>query len=346
MEEESACEPLPILNKEIFETDALLAVQHLSYDIDKKSILKDLSFEIEGEGITAVLGANGSGKSTLLRLLAGFLEPTQGKIFFEGESVLGPNQKLVAGHEEIALVRQDNRLFPLHTVKENLNHILRDEFEEVKTHKIEQLSELLGLKHNLNRVLKFLSGGEQQRVAIAAALASNPKLLLMDEPFSQTDMYLKQELKGYLVEIVNQLKIHILFVSHEPQDALALANNILILSDGKLIESGQPKDLYYRPKTKVGAMLTGVCNWLPINVLKEKNHNLHQIGDEILVRSDQIQIFKKLTSDSWASEVIKLEFCGFFQSVFLKSEELKTTFLVTQPTNLLFEKGQKVWVKL
>lgn len=346
MEEESACEPLPILNKEIYDTDALLAVQGLSFEIDKKSILKDLSFEIGGEGITAVLGANGSGKSTLLRLLAGFLEPTDGKIFFEGESVLGPNQKLVAGHEEIALVRQDNRLFPLHTVKENLNHILRDEFEDVKTHKIEQLSELLGLKHNLNRILKFLSGGEQQRVAIAAALASNPKLLLMDEPFSQTDMYLKQELKGYLVEIVNQLKIHILFVSHEPQDALALANNILILSEGKLIESGQPKDLYYYPKTKTGAMLTGVCNWLPINLLNGKFDNLHKIGDEVLVRSDQIHLFEKVTSDSWSSEIIKVEFCGFFQNVFLKSEELKTTLITTQPTHQTYKVGQTIWFKL
>lgn len=345
MEESASCSDLPVLPLETLETEALLTAKDVSYAVQNKNILQNISFEILGPGITVVLGANGSGKSTLLRLLAGLLEPTSGLVFFEKERVLGPDHRLVAGHDQIALVRQDNRLFPLHTVKENLLHVLRDEDDDFKQEKIDQLTELLGLRANLNRTLKYLSGGEQQRVAIAAALAAEPKLLLMDEPFSQTDMYLKQELKDYLSLIVQQLGIGLLFVSHEPQDTLALADQILILSEGRLIEIGDSQTLYYRPQNKITARLTGLCNWLPVATFPSLKNSHHIIGDDYLIRSNQIQIVKEEHLGAFPAKVEKLEFCGFYQNIHLLLLDSKIQLTTSITHQNQFVKEQLVWVE-
>ncbi|MDQ3393356.1 MAG: ATP-binding cassette domain-containing protein, partial [Bacteroidota bacterium] len=125
--------------------------------------------------IYAILGANGSGKTTLLNILSGLLQPENGTVLLNERKVEGPQERLVPGHPEISLVKQDNSLFPLHTVRANLQYVLQSHPNKTQNDKILMLSKLLGLDANLDKQLKNLSGGEQQRVAIAAALAKSPK---------------------------------------------------------------------------------------------------------------------------------------------------------------------------
>lgn len=324
----------------------LLEVQELSYSIEEKEVLKNVSFEVQAAKITSVLGANGSGKSTLLRLMAGLLDTGSGKILFQSEKVRGPSCRLVPGQPGVALVRQDNRLFPMHTVRDNLLYVLRAYEEEYQTEKIAELTELLGLAPNLDRVLKFLSGGEQQRVAIAAALASGPELLLMDEPFSQTDMYLKQQLREYLVQVVLQLGVGLLFVTHDPQDALSLSDEIMVLDQGHIIESGQSKSLYYHPQHKATAMLTGYCNWLPVGTFAS-SQAWHRIGEEYLLRPDQFTILPESTPGTYQAKVVKVEFAGFYQIIHLLLVDLNIEVTVTQITSAIHPKvGEVVWVRL
>jgi ABC-type sugar transport system ATPase subunit len=323
--------------------DMLLKVKALSYSVDQKSVLKSVNIEAKEGEITAILGANGSGKSTLLRLIAGHLDPDSGEIYFDDKKVLGPSYNLVPGHSGIALVRQDNRLFPLHTVRQNLQKVLQFYNEDYQDEKIEELSALLGMNSNLDRVLKFLSGGEQQRVSIAAALASDPKLILLDEPFSHMDMHLKQELKQYLVRIVDNLGIALLFVTHDPADALSLGNQIMVLSDGEIVEKGNNNEIYYHPKNKITAALTGYCNWLPIDHFSGFKH-LHKINNEFLLRPDQIKIHFQETGSLHQAVVTKVEFCGFYNFIHLFLQKENFEIVATQLSQHKFEPGNIVWV--
>ncbi len=322
----------------------LLEASHLSFKRDQKEILRNVHFKIEGSKITAVLGANGSGKSTLLSLLAGLLDTDSGFIQFNTKKIIGPAHKLIPGHEGIALVRQDARLTPYATVRENLRHVLRMYDEDYQEEKINELSALLGLENYLERIVKFLSGGEQQRVAIAAALAAGPELLLMDEPFSQTDMFLKQELKEYLFQVVEKLNVSILFVTHSPEDALAMSDTILILHEGEIVESGNSTQLYFSPKNKTSAQLTGYCNFIPT---ENRNLNLHKIENEYLIRPDQIVISESENKKGYPAIVTKTEFCGFFKGVYLFAEDWKTDLFVTHFNQQFIPRvGQKVWMLL
>lgn len=324
----------------------LLKVKGLIYSIENKRILNDLKLEIQTGQIGAILGANGSGKSTLLKLLAGLLEPDSGEILLHKEKVLGPREKLLPGHAKISLVKQDSSLLPNHTVRENLLYVLRSSLSSIQKKKIQELSTLLDLKQNLDRVLKFLSGGEQQRVAIAASLAASPKLLLMDEPFSQTDQYLKQRLKIHLQNIVDHLGIGIIYVTHDPQDALAFSDKLFILNKGKIVESGTSQSLYYYPKKKSTAVLTGYCNWLPAKDYQEVSH-LHKIKNNFLIRPDQIKITNEMQSQSLNAVVQKLSFFGTYSLVHLFLPKKNSYLLATHlPSQVDPQIGQELFISL
>lgn len=296
--------------------------------------------------ISAILGVNGSGKSTLLRLISGLLDPHSGEILFEGKKVMGPSYQLVPGHPEIALVKQDNRLFPLHTVRQYLRIVLQKYDTRSQLKKIKELSNLLGFSSNLDRVLKSLSGGEQQRVSIAAALAAEPKLLLLDEPFSHTDLHLKLDLKKYFTKIVNQLGITLLFVTHDPQDALAIADEVIVIDNGKIIEKGNPKVVYYQPKQKATALLTGFCNWVPAESLPKKNR-LHLIKNTYLIRPDQIQINSFPQDDALEAIIEQVQFSGFYECIYLLTAEYRISLMATKSSSHdNYQPGQKVWIKL
>ena len=203
---------------------------------------------------------------------------------------------------------------------------------------------MLGLNLLLDRVVKYLSGGEQQRVAIAAALASGPDLLLMDEPFSQSDVYLKQELRGYLTSIVEQLGISLLFVTHSPEDALSLSDTIMVLHDGKMIESGSPNELYFKPKYKATACLTGHCNFLKSNPF---DLPIHQVGNDFLLRPDQLAFLTPESKNSLKAEVVKVEFNGFYEGFYLKVAELNELLYTTLSTSISNPKAKEsIWLGL
>lgn len=322
-----------------------LKVVNLSYSLESRSILKELNFEVPTASIACILGANGSGKSTLLRLLAGLLDPDEGTVWFEEDRIWGPAYRLLPGHPKVALVRQDSRLFPMHTVRQNLLYVLRAYEVDYQNQKIEELSGLLGLVPYLDRVTKYLSGGEQQRVAIAASLASDPDIMLMDEPFSQTDVYLKEELKLYLVQVVKQLGVGILFVTHDPFEALALSEEIMVLHDGQIVEKGNAKQLYYRPRHKVTAILTGEANWFPTSSILSLP--LHSIGKEGLARPDQLKWSAVHVPNALNGKIDRVEFAGFYTFLFvsLLEQEMEVK-IVCISTDKMPAVGDEGWLTL
>jgi molybdate transport system ATP-binding protein len=218
----------------------------LEVDIQKQfeSFDLDVSFKTDA-AVTALFGRSGAGKSTILNTIAGLLKPDNGSINLDGstlfDSVSGAN--LAADKRGLGMVFQDARLFPHYDVKANLTyanwaggHIANLEFSRVV--------ELLGLTQLLDRNPQNLSGGEKQRVAIGRALLSNPQLLLLDEPLASLDIERKRTLLLFLKAIRNEFKIPMIFVSHDPMDVHQLADNLVLIDQGKVIEQGGVREVF------------------------------------------------------------------------------------------------------
>lgn len=243
-----------------------LSLQNISFSYDKScnSVINDFSLDVEKGSFTTLLGASGSGKTTLLRLIAGFLNPASGTILINGKSV----NSLAPEKRKIAIVFQDYALFPHMTVKENLLYglKLKKDISKEKSEKlIVETSKILDLSLLLDRYPSELSGGQQQRVALGRALVLEPDILLMDEPLSSLDTRLRQAVRTQLKQIQKRLNITTIYVTHDQEEALSLSDKIAVLHDGKLLQYGTPRQVYYSPVDKYTADFIGTANYIDIN---------------------------------------------------------------------------------
>ncbi len=237
---------------------SLLEVMNVSREENSELVLHPINFNLNVGSKLAIVGANGSGKTTLLKLIGGLLQAHTGKILFEGHRVLGPDEQLLPGHKAIAYLSQHFELrnnYHVHELLEMSSKI--SEQDAAKVYRICQVDHLLRRRSNQ------LSGGERQRIALATALVTQPKILLLDEPFSHADMHHKTIIKQVLHEVNKQLETAIILVSHEPTDFLPWADEVMVLKNGKLQQSGSPTEVYQAPKNEYVASLTGFYNVLP-----------------------------------------------------------------------------------
>lgn len=234
---------------------------HLAYS---QPILKGISLEVAKGEIIGIAGQSGAGKTSLLKIIAGLTDATEGTVLLEGKRVVGPAMKLIPGHPEIQLVNQDFNLDIYQTTEENIKgkilylpQIMQEQFTE-------ELLELVELSHAKKRLAHTLSGGEQQRLAIARALALEPKILLLDEPFVHLDSQLKIRLISYLTELKSVRNMSIIIVSHNSEELLSLTDQIAYLKDGKIKRIASPSDFYYHYKTAAEARMFGLINQLTV----------------------------------------------------------------------------------
>jgi ABC-type sulfate/molybdate transport systems ATPase subunit len=200
----------------------------------------------------AIAGETGSGKSNLLKMIAGLNSPAQGTIYFEGQRVPGPLERLIPGQPGIAYLSQHFELWHNYRVSEVLSYANDLSVEESTT-----LYHLCDIAHLLNRRTDQLSGGERQRIALARLLVRPPRLLLLDEPFSNLDMIHKRGLKKTILETMAHFGVSAILVSHDPVDILSWADEVLILRDGRLIQQGPPQEVYTLPIDEYAAALLG-----------------------------------------------------------------------------------------
>jgi iron(III) transport system ATP-binding protein len=231
----------------------MLSVHQLSksYNGSTKA-LDDVSFELESGKIMAVIGNSGGGKSTLLRLLAGFEKPDSGEILKRGHCISSPSTVLDARNRKIGMIFQDFALFPHFTVDQNIK------FGYQKGGlSLQELYGLTGLAGLEKRYPHELSGGQQQKVALARSLAAAPDILLMDEPFSSIDVINKKVLREELKGVLKQTDMTAIIVSHNYRDVMELADQVLVLNQGKVIQQGPPKSVYESPANDFVAALFG-----------------------------------------------------------------------------------------
>ncbi len=217
--------------------------------------VKNLDFEIRDRELLVLLGPSGCGKSTTLNMLAGLEEPTSGRIFFGSRDVT----RVPPEERDISMVFQSIVLYPYLNVQDNILFALRLRKvpREVQKERLAEMANLLGIERYLRRAIHELSGGERQRVAIAKALVKRPKLFLLDEPFSSLDAEMRRELRGELVRIRRGLDTTMLFVTHDQEEALSIADRIAVMNKGELVQIAQPLEIYDSPANMWVARFVG-----------------------------------------------------------------------------------------
>ncbi len=244
--------------------EPILKINDVQKSFGMTKVLDGISFEmIEGECI-CLLGSSGSGKSTLLQIIAGLLKAEHGEINMSGLQALSRNKFIPPEKRPINMVFQDYALWPHMTVRKNIEYGLKMSKvpESIRRKRIESVSQLLQLEGLLNRLPSELSGGQQQRVGIARALATEPNILLMDEPLSNLDVKLRTEMRSELADILRRLSITTIYVTHDMMEAFALADRILVLHQGKIEQLASPQKMYEEPETLGVAQLMGYQNRL------------------------------------------------------------------------------------
>jgi putrescine transport system ATP-binding protein len=235
-----------------------LQIRRVVKKFDDVFAVDEVSLDVRQGEIFALLGSSGCGKSTLLRMLAGFEVPTSGQILLAGQDIVG----LAPYERPINMMFQSYALFPHLTVWDNIafglrrDHMPKDEMNE----RVAQMLDLVQLKAYAKRKPHQLSGGQQQRVALARSLAKRPQLLLLDEPLGALDAKLRQQTQLELVRIIEQVGVTCVMVTHDQEEAMTMATRIGVMSEGKILQIGQPADIYETPNCRFVADFIGSVN--------------------------------------------------------------------------------------
>ncbi|KUG09797.1 ABC transporter ATP-binding protein [Solirubrum puertoriconensis] len=235
----------------------MLQVSHINFQEEGNFGLRDINFTQQRFQKLAIAGETGSGKSTLLQTIAGLVSPGSGEVWFEGQRVEDPHEKLIPGHKGIAYLSQQFELPKFLRVEQVLQYA-----NTLPAGEAETLYEVCQISHLLKRKTNQLSGGERQRIALAKLLLGAPRLLLLDEPFSNLDIGHKTTLKAVIRDISERLGITCTLISHDPLDTLSWADEILVMQHGAVVQRGTPQQVYQQPASEYVAALFGNYNLL------------------------------------------------------------------------------------
>ena len=268
----------------------MLQVTNLNFSYKDIQTLYDLNFTIPSGTHLAILGESGCGKSTLLKLLYGLLDADSGEILWKDKKITGPKYNLVPGMDFIKYQAQDFDLMPYITVAENVGKFLSNINSTYKKQRVTELLQIVEMQDYAHTKAQFLSGGQMQRVALAKALAKEPEILLLDEPFSHIDYYRKNSLRRNLFKYLKEKNITCIVATHDSIDALSFADEIIIMQKGAIIDQGKPLDIYYNPKIKYTASLFGDVNYVDIIDFMDVEASLNK---KIFKYPNQLEIVDK-----------------------------------------------------
>lgn len=251
-----------------------LRLENISLSLQGNKIVNDVSFEVAPGKVLCLLGPSGSGKTSILRIAAGLIENASGRVFIDGRIVADEKSFLSPEKRGIGLVFQDYALFPHLTILQNVEFGLTAmKGNEAREQALRMLSRV-GLEERADQYPHVLSGGEQQRVALARALAPRPGILLMDEPFSGLDSRLRDTIREQSISLLKETRSTAIIVTHDAEEALRVADEIALIRDGKLVQIGSGRDLYYNPESLFVAGFFSEINVLPISLKDGKAQSI------------------------------------------------------------------------
>ncbi|OSQ47278.1 ABC transporter ATP-binding protein [Marivita geojedonensis] len=242
-------------------THPRLEIRNIVRDYDGKRVVDNVSLAIQPGNVTCLLGPSGCGKSTTLRIIAGVDMQTSGTIHVDGHLICDTVFRVPPERRSIGLIFQDFALFPHLTVGDNVGFGLSGSRKD-KLPRVGELLERVGLSHYINEYPHQLSGGEQQRVALARAIAPRPSIMLMDEPFSGLDNRLRDGIRDETLALLKDEGTSVLLVTHEPEEAMRMADEIALMRDGKIVQRGAPYNIYNAPADKAAVAFFSDINLL------------------------------------------------------------------------------------
>jgi len=245
---------------------ALLTIEQLSIKLQDKVVLSALDLSLNKGEILGLVGASGCGKTTLLNAIAGFSKPSHGKIVIDDQLLSDDKRCVPAEKRHVGMIFQDYALFPHLTVKENIAFGISKLSKEAQNKQINHLLSILKLTDHSENYIHQLSGGQQQRVAIARALAPQPKLLLLDEPFSNIDARLRNELMVEIRQLLKQFDMTAIFVTHNKDEVFTFADKMAVMAEGKLLQFDAPSIICQQPNSYQVADFLQLGSWLPCQV--------------------------------------------------------------------------------
>ncbi|MBE9402571.1 MAG: ABC transporter ATP-binding protein [Acinetobacter sp.] len=335
----------------------VLTIQKLSKKFGERFAVNQASWSAQSGQIICLLGHSGCGKTTMLRLIAGLETPTEGSIQLERKVLWDPYQQVQAEERNIGFVFQDYALFPHLSVLENvmfgLKKIPKHERQSIAENALKHVS----MSHHIHSYPHTLSGGEQQRVALARALAPKPHVLLMDEPFSNLDHRLRDQIRQSTIEILKQTSTTTIIVTHDPEEALQIADQIILMHQGKIIQSGTPKQLYFQPKTLFAARYFSDLNEIKTQI---QDQQLHTIFGNIAIakhltsnneircyfRPHQLRVNRIKTENSLAAKIISSNFLGYSQLLKLKIEAEDKVLIAYVEYSQHYDQADTVYLSL
>lgn len=242
-----------------------MLVNNISYFYNNQDgfALNDINIKVKKGSIACLLGHSGCGKSTILKLIAGIENPKSGTIFINDRLVASNKVSIAIEHRNIGLIFQHSALFPHKTVIENIIFAICSSSRKEKYLIASEILKLFNIEKYENMYPHALSGGQQQLVAIARVMAQNPDVVLLDEPFSNLDILLKYRIRHHILSLFRSKNIPVLMVTHDPQEALKVADFIYVMKNGKIIQSGVPSYIYHKPKDDT---LANFFNELPLTL--------------------------------------------------------------------------------
>ena len=301
--------------------EQIISVNHLTKQHQQTQVsgVSDISFSISKGDIVAIIGESGSGKSTLLKCIYGLLKPDEGEVLLNGKRVLGPDEQLIPGNIDMKMVTQDFSLNIYAKVYDNIASMLSNRDVAAKHEKTMRAMEHLRIINLKDKKITELSGGEQQRVAIAKALVSDTKILLLDEPFSQVDSLLKNQLRADIKRLAKETGLTIILVSHDPTDGLFLADQLLILKQGKLLQNDSPGKIYQNPSDIYTAQILG--NSVVLSADDALQLGIKTEKQQVIFYPEWVEL--KNTWNSKRFEVLDVYFKGFYDELLLERNGIK-----------------------
>ena len=303
-----------------------LSLKNISKKYKDKEILKNISFDIKEGELVCILGPSGCGKTTLLNIIGGFVSDFSGDVLLSNENINNiPPEK-----REIATVFQSYGLFTHKNVIDNVSYGLKllKIDKNTRENRVKEMLEKVGLAGYEKKKIKELSGGEQQRVAIARSMVLNPKLLLLDEPLSNLDVHLRDVMRKEIKRIKKQFGVTMVIVTHDQEDAFKLADRVIVINQGNIEQIGTPEELYKEPKSNFISSFIGENNI---------------IDENLVIRPEEITI--KLDS-SGEGKVVDVTYLGATVEYLVETSDGNTLKVLTMSTVERFNIGDKVSIQI